>query len=467
MARLEKILNKKIVRNLFNYYSTRGRDFIDELFTGEKKRKGPVPFFQRLPIKLTLNYAMKKIGLTDDMMESFFSQHHNRQTVLNVLTTIGKYGLKQPFRFDAPLVVVWNYTNLCNLRCRYCYQSAGKSLEDELSFEEKIELINQMVEANVAFLAFSGGEPIMEKRFFDVLKYASQFMHTSIATNGTLLADKRLVDRIAECGARNVFVSLDGASAETHDFIRGEGSFEKTIAGIKNLVANEKLHVGINMVVTRRNLHEVPLVLELARDLGVNSFSHYNFIPTGRGKEDYEDDLTAEEREELLNLLFDWHMKREETGLNIISTSPIYARIIYDRTGGESSGLFHYTTDKAMAIKGIISYAGGCGAGRVYAAVQPNGKVTPCVFMPDVIIGDVREERFVEIWRNSELCKKMVDRDHYNFVCPDYKYVCGGCRARAYAYGDILGADPKCVIYEKITGKEMVGEEREKEAVPA
>jgi radical SAM protein with 4Fe4S-binding SPASM domain len=206
------------------------------------------------------------------------------------------------------------------------------------------------------------------------------------------------------------------------------------------------------MVVTSRNYDEVPAVLELARNLGVNSFTHYHYIPTGRGKDDFDTDLTPTQREELLNLLVDYHMRRRETGLNVISTAPQYARVIWERSGRKSAGFFHYTADNTTSITGIIEYAGGCGAGRVYAAVQPNGRMTPCVFMPDVTIGYIREAPFIDIWQNSETCLEMVDRDNYHYQCPTYKNICGGCRARAFAYGDLIGPDPRCAVYQKVMG---------------
>ena len=447
--KLEKVMNSNVVRSLMRYYSGKGSRRIYELFD-EEKENGIKAWITGLPIRMALNYGMKKINMTEEMKESFFSKYQNKQILMNIIKTIANNGLKQPFRFDGPLIVVWNFTNVCNLHCRCCYQSAGRPLPDELTFEEKIDLINQMLDANVGYLAFSGGEPIMGPRFWDVLRYASKYLHISIASNGTLLEDKSLVDKLADYGAKNVFVSLDGATPESHDFIRGKGNFKRTIKGIENLVANPYLRVGINMVVTKRNYDEVPKVLELSRELGVNSFSHYNFIPTGRGKEDFAMDLTPEQRYKLLNLLFDWHEKRKETGLNIISTSTEYARVIYERSGGKSASFAHYSAGNSTALKGIIEYAGGCGAGRVYAAVQPNGLVSPCVFMPTVIIGNVRENKLIDIWQNSELGWQLSDRENYHFKCPKYKYICGGCRARAYAYGDILGPDPGCIVYKKL-----------------
>jgi radical SAM protein with 4Fe4S-binding SPASM domain len=449
MPRLDRVMNRKIVRRLFNYYTTKGSRRIDELF-GAEKEHGIKALLTRFPLETALNRAMKVMNVTEEMKALFFTSCYNKQALKNVMKTVAAHGMQQPFRFDSPLVVVWNYTNLCNLRCRYCYQSAGKPKEDELTFEEKIDLINQMVDANVAFLAFSGGEPIMGDRFWDLLDYASKFLHTSLASNGTLLGDRRTVQKLADHGLKNVFISLDGATAASHDFIRGTGNFERSLRGIANCVDDPHLHTGINMVVTRRNLDEVPAVLELAQELSVNSFNHYNFIPTGRGKEDRDLDLTPEEREELLNLLSERHAQRHETGLNIISTAPQFARVIWELSNRRSGGLFHYTADNATNITGIIEYAGGCGAGRVYAAVQPNGRMTPCVFMPDVTIGSVREERFIDIWQRSETCIKMVDRDNYHYQCPEYRHICGGCRARAYAYGDLIGPDPKCAVYQQV-----------------
>jgi len=448
MPDFEKVFNSNAVRGILRYYGYNGQKRIDEMF-GAQKERGIGAFFGRVPLNVAVGLGMKKLGMSRQMKEGFLSNRYNRQTVMNVIRTVANNGLEQPFRFDGPLLIVWNYTSLCNLRCRYCYQSAGKPLDDELSFEERINLINQMVDANVAFLAISGGEPLMGPRFWDVLEYAAKFLHISIATNGTLLEDRSLVDRLADNGVKNVFVSLDGATQESHEYIRGKGSYARTIKGIQNLVANPYLHVGINTVVTQRNFGEISDLLKLSGELGVNSFSHYNFIPTGRGSDDHKNDLSPQQREALLTMLSEWHAKRKTTKLNIISTSPQYCRILYEQSEGKTTGLFHYTVDAGSSIKGIIKYAGGCGAGRVYAAVQPNGKMSPCVFMPQVEIGDIRKERLKDIWKNSEICKAISDREHYHFRCPKYHYVCGGCRARALAYGDILGADPGCIVYHE------------------
>jgi MoaA/NifB/PqqE/SkfB family radical SAM enzyme len=208
------------------------------------------------------------------------------------------------------------------------------------------------------------------------------------------------------------------------------------------------------MMVTSRNLGEVEQVLKLARDLGVNSFSHLNFIPTGRGSEDIQLDLNAGEREELKNLLNRWYLRKKRTGLNIFSTWPAFVRVIHERSRGPCSGLSQYTADFGSEPEGFIEYAGGCGAGRVHAAVQPTGLVTPCVCMPDVIIGDLRKKTLTDIWQESEVSPRMCDRENPESGCPEYRAVCGGCRARALACGNLPGTDPGCEVYLQVHGKE-------------
>ena len=157
MPSLEKILNRKIVRRIFDYYTTRGEARIDEFF-GAEKEYSPGAVLGRLPIQIALNTAMKKMAVTEEMKAKFLGMSPNRQTLKNLMKTVAKNGMKQPFRFDGPFVVVWNITNLCNLRCRYCYQSAGKPGQDELSFE-----MYQSIALPASAQKISGSEMLSEK----------------------------------------------------------------------------------------------------------------------------------------------------------------------------------------------------------------------------------------------------------------------------------------------------------------
>ncbi|RLE76111.1 MAG: hypothetical protein DRJ44_04670, partial [Thermoprotei archaeon] len=198
--------------------------------------------------------------------------------------------------------------------------------------------------------------------------------------------------------------------------------------------------------VTRLNLDEVDDILDLAEEIGVQRVVFFNFIPVGRGEDIKNLDLTPEEREELLKKLYLENQKRR---LEIYSTAPQFARVSCILSNGREIAATHFYVKGDPVISSLAEYIGGCGAGRIYAALQPNGNITPCVFIPSVIVGNVAETPFKKIWCKSEVFKALQDRKRLKGgcgACP-YKYVCGGCRARALAYtGDILGPDPGCIL---------------------
>ncbi len=198
-------------------------------------------------IKTAPLYALLRMGMTifgsdKEAMREYFSYPPARRGLMNVMRSIGKYGVNRPFKLVAPFLVVWNYTSACNLRCQHCYQSAARPLPDELTLDEKLEVIDQLAENDVVAIAFSGGEPLMAPDFFEAASYASsKNMYVSLATNGTLLTREN-VDRLVECGVNYLEISLDAATPEIHNRFRGAaGAWNKTVDGIKNAVARDEL----------------------------------------------------------------------------------------------------------------------------------------------------------------------------------------------------------------------------------
>ena len=176
--------------------------------------------------------------------------------ITNVLSGIAEYGVTKPQVLKAPFLIVWNFTNLCNLNCKHCYQYAGKEISDanELELDEKLNLINELADVNVVSIAFSGGEPLIHKDFFTVLREAKRKgMFTAVATNGTLI-NEDMAKRLKEYGADYVEISLDFPRPDLHDDFRGiSGAFERTINGIKNCV-KEDIFTCIATTVTKANL---------------------------------------------------------------------------------------------------------------------------------------------------------------------------------------------------------------------
>ncbi len=269
-------------------------------------------------------------------------------------------------------------------------------------------------------------------------------MAFSIATNGTLLS-RDAVRRLEEAECQFVQVSIDGAR-ESHNGFRGLDCFDGAVRGIRNAVESE-MAVGVAMCVTRQNLHEVPEIIDLAEELGADTFMHYNFIPMGRGESIVVQDISPEEREALLEAL---SSEARTRGINVLSTAPQYSRVCM---GEGAVSLTHFDTFGQQESLGdeigfLADFVGGCGAGRLYLALQPNGDLTPCVFIP-IRLGNIMEDDFIEVWKGSEVLNRMRDRGGFKGPCGgcSYRNVCGGCRARAYAYlNDLSESDPGCLL---------------------
>ncbi len=397
---------------------------------------------------------------------------------------IRKYGIRIPFTPAGPFQIVWNFTFLCNLKCKHCYEDAGVR-QPELTTDqayEAVDVLSRIAGVGLPSVSFSGGEPLMREDFFEVASYAKKRIpYVSIATNGTLLT-KDNVKRLKDIGVDYAEISLDGASKEVHEsFRRVPGCFAKAMKGIENCV-DEGLDACIAAVAHRENLSEIPKIIELAEKLGTR-FMHFNYIPVGRAKEHIELDLSPRERLSLLEMIgkktVDLYMKakqeEEETGRTNIktdrffSTCPQYASVV-KRLSGEIGEDFavsaHYAAKKG--VENVANFLGGCGAARLYIALEPNGYLKPCVFFPtnkETVFGNILEDDFEELWDNNELLWELRSRESLESYriggeavgcgnCKD-KYICGGCRARSYSYfnGRLTAADIGCIENEKIWKK--------------
>ena len=370
-----------------------------------------------------------------------------------VARSIAEFGLTVPQKFVSPLFAVWNFTNRCNLACRHCYQdSEHNSLGDELTPEEKLDLVDQMGAARMPMLALSGGEPTMSRDLIPVLRRARDYsMHTTLATNGTTMTPA-LAQRLRDAGLRYVEISLDSVDPARHDAFRGAaGMWEKAVAGARVVVATEGLRLGIAMCVHQGNFREVRRMVAFAEDLGASCFAHFNFIPVGRGRRMAAADITPDQREELLVML---NEKMQEGRIGVISTAPQLGRVCLAGADpdGKRTACSHAGSGSGAKARVVAKYLGGCGAGRTYICIEPNGNVTPCVYLPHRVMGNVRQRPLIDIFRNNVFWEILNDRSrrlHHCRICAFGNY-CGGCRARADAYfGQLHAGDPGCIFNEK------------------
>jgi radical SAM protein with 4Fe4S-binding SPASM domain len=386
------------------------------------------------------------------------ADRYARRAIANLTRSFAYLGIKKPLSLYAPFLVVWDFTHKCNLNCKHCYSNSGVVSEEELTTKEALGVIDQLTDAGVTALAFSGGEPLSRKDFFTVAQHAvKRGLYVSVATNGTLLT-KENVKRLKQTGIHYVEISIDGATAETHDAFRGvPGAFDKAVTGLRNCVEQD-LCACIASTATKSNLAEFPAIIDLAEEVGAERFTYFNYIPTGRAKAHYDEDLAPEERETLMRYLLNRMSKGCKT--TILTTAPQLARVALQCQGLEGTGevtmsMAHMQTARvSRKAVPLADFIGGCGAGRLYCSLSPQGEVHPCVFLP-INEGNLKTEKFSDVWLNSKLFNALRNRDNLKGACGkcSYKYTCGGCRARANAYyEDIQASDPGCVLAKKAEG---------------
>jgi len=395
----------------------------------------------------TLQKSSRLFDVSDADIRKGLAEPVFKRGLMNVLNGIARYGVTRPQIVNAPFLVVWDFTHLCNLQCRHCYQDARKALSDELDTDEAKQLIRELADAGVVVIAFSGGEPLMRKDFFEIAACARrEGMYIALASNGTMITPE-IAGRLKDAGVDYVEISIDGKDAAHHDAMRGiDGAFERSIAGIRNCVG-KGIYTCIATTVTQDTCDQVPEIYQLAQDLGAMRLIFFNFIPTGRGREMADKDIMPCDREELLKFILAKNMPGRSP--EVLSTAPQFARVALqaEADSGIPVGHFHLGSGLNGRTRTLADFIGGCGAGRLYCSIEPQGDVQPCVFMP-VKVGNIREQKFLEIWHNAAVLKQLRDRELLTGNCGscENKYICGGCRARAWSYfHDLTKPDPGCI----------------------
>jgi radical SAM protein with 4Fe4S-binding SPASM domain len=452
---LEDVIGTWPLRRLLGWLSRRrrsGRTPLEDIIT--TYGDSDAPFWQRLrcwPFHLFIDRMRGSVSAAT--FRRRVSQHLSTVRGFVVAArSIAEFGLTVPQRFSAPLFAVWNFTNFCNLRCKHCYQDSQHArLADELTLDEKLDLVDQMAEQYIPMIAFAGGEPTTSRDLLPVLRRCQQYhIHTSVATHGATMTP-RLAARLAEAGVSYVEVSLDSVHPDRHDAFRGlPGVWQRTVRGMRCVVAQEGLRLGIAMCVHQGNYDEVEDMLRFAVDIGASCLAHFNFIPVGRGLGMTAQDITPQQRERLLHTLNRWMQSGK---IGVLSTAPQFGRVCLTHAPVEGvQACSHAGSGSGEKARVVAKYLGACGAGRTYVCLEPNGDITPCVYMPQRVLGNIRRRRFIDIFRDNDFWEVLCDRDrrtHHCEVC-EFKNYCGGCRARADAYfGEVNAGDPGCVFNEK------------------
>ena len=394
-----------------------------------------------------------------------------------------------------PRLIFWEVTNGCNLRCVHCRASATElASPNDLSTPRALDIISQIADFCSPILVLSGGEPLYRPDIFQLARFATEKgIRVALGTNGTLVT-KEVARKIVDSGVRRVSISLDGADAQTHDTFRGiPGAYEAAVYGLKNL-KELGMSVQINMTIARHNAKQLPLVLDVARELGADALHTFLLVPVGCGVDIAEEQMVApQEYEEMLNWFYDRSL---EGGIELKATcAPHYYRVARQRRVADRrlAQIFPSTAENVAAIgpsdmmmpggTGVIirpsvhpahaasSHPGGhpnemsamtkgCLAGTGVCFISHEGEVFPCGYLP-AIAGDLRKQTFAEIWNHSEVFDNLRDDDKLEGKCGccEFRHVCMGCRARAFAAtGNYMAEEPFCVYTPKTMTKIGVGE---------
>jgi len=335
-------------------------------------------------------------------------------------------------------VLAWEVTRACNLACRHCRADAHTDpFPGELDTDEALRLIDEIAQVGSPILIFSGGEPLLRSDIFQLVERArANNLRCAMAPNGTLLNAEN-VRRMAESGIERVSISIDAADAQSHNAFRGvEGAFEACMQGIEHL-KRAGIPFQINTTVTRNNLHIFGDIHDLARDLGAVAWHIFLLVPTGRASEMSEEIVSSEEYERILNWFYD--LSRTSSMQLKATCAPQYHRILRQRAKQEGIAVNYANFGLDAVSRGCL---GGCG----FCFISHSGQVQPCGYL-ELDCGQVRDESFPHIWRNSDRFREIRDPSLYTGRCGicEYERVCGGCRARAYTMnGDYLAEEPLC-----------------------
>ena len=347
-------------------------------------------------------------------------------------------------------MVAWELTRSCNLFCAHCRSSSTQGkFEDELSTEECLRLIDQLVETAKPVLILSGGEPLLRPDVFLIASHAvDKGLRVTMGTNGTLITEE-IATKLRAVPVSRVAVSIDFPTADLQDKFRGQmGAFEQAVSGIA-LLRQAGIEVQINCTVTRLNMRYLNELLDLALKLGVVAFHPFMLVPTGRGKGLEPVAMSAAEYEQTLNWVYD---KQKELGDRIFfkpTDAPHYQRIVRQR---DKRGKVEVTSGtpgqpNEVSNKAMDSMTRGCLAGINFCFISHRGTVQGCGYL-DVPAGDIKNQDFKQIWHESRLFNELRELSNIKGKCGicEYKNACGGCRARAYeATGDYLQAEPYCI----------------------
>jgi radical SAM protein len=342
---------------------------------------------------------------------------------------------------EAPLLVIWETTQACDLECVHCRASAQPGRNPgELSTEEGKKLLDEIKSfGNNTLMVFTGGDPLKRPDLFELMDYSVKLgLRTNVSPSATPLLTTQAIDRFKELGLARMAISLDGATVETHDDFRGiPGTFERAMVALRH-AQKIGLETQLQTTVTRRNKHELRDIARIAEDVGTRMWSLFFLLTMGRAQS--ADDLPGSEYEEVFEAIYEIS---KTSSFDVKTTEAMHYRRFIAQKQKEERGVDpHSDNAKRMAFR-----TAGVSDGKGFVFVSHLGEIYPSGFLP-VNTGNVRTDSLVDVYRNGGVFKVLRDTHSREGKCGicEYMKICGGSRSRAFwTTGDYLAEDPRCV----------------------
>ncbi|MCE5181442.1 MAG: heme d1 biosynthesis radical SAM protein NirJ [Betaproteobacteria bacterium] len=352
-------------------------------------------------------------------------------------------------------VVIWNLIRRCNLTCKHCYSiSADKDFPGELSTEEVFAVMDDLKCFRVPVLILSGGEPLLRPDIFEIAHRAKAMgFYVGLSSNGTLI-DESNIEKIAAVGFDYVGVSLDGIAA-THDkFRRMDGAFDASMRGIR-LCKARGIKVGIRFTLTQDNAHDLPGLLRLMEEEGLDKFylSHLNYA--GRGNKNRKNDVFHQATRAAMDLLFDTCWRDQQAGR--------HKEFVSGNNDADGVYLLFWVRRNfphlEEHVRAKLVQWGGNSSGVNVANIDNLGNVHPDTMWWNYTLGNVRERNFSEIWMDISdpiMAGLKAQPRQVGGRCGQCRYfdICGGnTRVRAWQVsGDPWAEDPACYLDDEEIG---------------
>ena len=353
--------------------------------------------------------------------------------------------------FDqCPMLVIWEVTQACDLACVHCRASAQSERNPgELTTGQGYRLLDEIRSFGEPLMVFTGGDPLKRPDLYDLIRYSVRIgLRTNVTPSATPLLTAEAIQGFKDAGVTRMAISLDGPDAAMHDDFRGvPGTFDRAMFALR-YARDIGLDTQFQSTVTRRNMHRLPEMAEIAKEVRTKMWSLFFLIVTGRAAA--AEDLLAFEYEQVFEFMYELS-KTAPFGVKTTEAMH-YRRYVAQRVKAE-----HGVTQNENA-KGVAWRTAGVSDGKGFVFVSHTGEIFPSGFLP-VSGGNVLHDSLTGIYRNSDLFRSLRDTTQRGGKCGvcEYLKICGGSRSRAYAStGDFLAEDPRC-IYQPHLADALVG----------